>query len=470
MNSLSFLNKKAPEPKLNCTKLFYKNYKSHPDKPALWFKGKTVTFKELYTLAGKAQNFCNNLDLKKGDTVLLVDNPGFRLYAFLIAILAQGANIIFIEPWMKPKKITFIINSTKPKYFIKNLSGTLWGFLFPAVRSIPRKADISGFKNCAKTELTIVDVDENFNAITTFTTGTTGIPKSVSRRQGYLMSQFRIINKHFKISEYSGADLCILPNFILANLAAGRSSILVTPQWRTRELKQISKLKDELAPKTLTSGPAFLLKLIKYDSLFSSLSSFHIGGALTDLWILEEGFKKWPKANWVHIYGSSEAEPVALCNAREAVLKSKKRGFFQTLYLGKPVEEIEHKNEKDGLWIRGVHVSSSHKTNKLEEKAWHYTGDRILIDEEGWWYQGRSNQPEEDFLLEQKIYSKLKSSKCFIATDKKGRKYLWGENINIQQLGELSSLFFKIKNIKIKRDPRHRSRIDRKKSLGRTYG
>ena len=94
------------------------------------------------------------------------------------------------------------------------------------------------------------------------------------------------------------------------------------------------------------------------------------------------------------------------------------------------------------------------ETDKLEnntgekKEVWHYTGDRILIDEEGWWYQGRFNQLEEDFLLEQKIYSILQSSKCFITTDEKGRKCLWGENIDIKQLGKLSDLFFKIKKDK----------------------
>ena len=96
-------------------------------------------------------------------------------------------------------------------------------------------------------------------------------------------------------------------------------------------------------PTSLTCGPAFLLQLIKSNFPFPSLNRFHIGGALTDLWILEKGFKKWPKANWIHTYGSSEAEPVALCDAKEAVLQSKKRGGFQTLYLGRPVEEIEYK-------------------------------------------------------------------------------------------------------------------------------
>ena len=216
--------------KLNCTELFYKNYRNYPNRPAIWMKGKTVTFKELYILAGKAQAFCSSLGLKKGDTVLLVDSPGFRLYAFIIAILAVGANIVFVEPWMKSEKIASIISSVKPEYFIKNLSGALWGVLFPAVRSIPYKIDISKFKNYPDTELVIVDVDKNASAVTTFTTGTTGIPKRVSRRQGYLMSQFEVINKHFKISEYSEMDLCILPNFVMANLAAGRGSILLTPK------------------------------------------------------------------------------------------------------------------------------------------------------------------------------------------------------------------------------------------------
>ena len=314
----------------------------------------------------------------------MLDNLGFRLYAFIIAILAKGANIIFVEPWMRPQKIRFIIDSVKPKYFIKNLPGTLWSFLFPEVRSIPHKLNICKFKNYPETELVITDVNKKAKAITTFTTGTTGTPKSVSRKQGYLMSQLTVINKYFKISEPAGMDLCIFPNFVLANLASGRGSILLTSKWKKGEFKQIAQLKAELRPTSLTCGPAFLLQLIESKFLFPSLNRFHIGGALTDLWILEKGFKKWPKANWIHTYGSSEAEPVALCDAKEAVLQSKKRGSFQTLYLGKPVEEIEYKNEKDGLWIKGIHVCPSHRTDKLKnntgekKEVWHYTGDRIL--------------------------------------------------------------------------------------------
>ena len=461
---------------MNCINLFYKTCQSDPDKPALWINGRTLTFKELYNLSGKAQAFCKSLGIQKGDTVLLFDNVGFRLYAFIIAILALGANIIFIEPWMSPKKISSIIANMKPKFFIKNASGALWSFFFQSVRAIPYKADMKRFEGYIQEDLFIVDVNSSTLAITAFTTGTTGTPKRVSRQQDYLTSQFEMINKYFKISEYSGMALCVLPGFVFANLAAGRGSILMSSKWKKRELKQISKLTGALTPTTLICGPAFLLKLIKCDFSFSSLVSFHIGGALTDLWILEKGFEKWPEASIVCVYGSSEAEPVALCDAKEVILKSKKRDFFQALYLGKPVKEIKYKKEKGALLVKGNHVLPSHKINLLKnktedsQKGWHCMGDRIFLDQEGWWYYGRSNQPEEDFLLEQKIYSRLKSSKSFITVDKGGRKYLWGENIDKAKLGDLKDLFFKIKNVKIIRDPRHKSRIDRKKSMRKVYG
>ena len=38
-------------------------------------------------------------------------------------------------------------------------------------------------------------------------------------------------------------------------------------------------------------------------------------------------------------------------------------------------------------------------------------GDRIISDDEGWWYAGRVAQPEDEFHLEQRIYSCLENER-----------------------------------------------------------
>jgi len=100
-------------------------------------------------------------------------------------------------------------------------------------------------------------------------------------------------------------------------------------------------------------------------------------------------------------------------------------------------------------------------------------GDRIESDDEGWWLNGRASEPAGDFALEQRLYARLETSKCFIHHDEKGAPWLYGEGIGakIRALGvSLEREFPEItglREIRIVRDRRHRARIDRARSLGR---
>ncbi|MEK7358595.1 MAG: hypothetical protein AAB250_19270, partial [Bdellovibrionota bacterium] len=181
----------------------------------------------------------------------------------------------------------------------------------------------------------------------------------------------------------------------------------------------------------------------------------------------------------IHVYGSSEAEPVACADAREAVQRSRERGFFQTLSLGKPVREITSTIETDNVWVTGPHVcplyiggeeeNRLHKKTDGEGRVWHSTGDRVRSDHDGWWYSGRSGQAHEEFLLEQKVYSAIGSSKAFVMKED-GALSLFIEADALRRtrtyevLREMKA-FNRIFEVKIKRDRRHRARIDRAASL-----
>ena len=201
--------------------------------------------------------------------------------------------------------------------------------------------------------------------------------------------------------EYQGADLTVFANMALFNLTCGRCSLLVPAKPSRKFFRLLPHLPASLAPATLTSGPAFLKQLFE-EAPLASLKSVNIGGALTDCQLFEKGFSLLPEANWLHVYGSSEAEPVAICDAREAVRESKKRGYFQTLYLGQPVPEIQARMEKNSTWVWGQHVSpfylgdeQSNRRCKREDESgrvWHDMGDRIQMADNAWWY-GRPQQP-----------------------------------------------------------------------------
>jgi len=202
-----------------------------------------------------------------------------------------------------------------------------------------------------------------------------------------------------------------------------------------------------------------------------------IGGALTDCWILEKYFEAFPNTKFLHIYGGSEAEPVALMDAKDAVKKSRERGYFQTLCLGKTIPKINSKLKEEILWVSGPNVAGEYVGSKEENLGikemdatgilWHCMGDRVRMEDGYLWYMGRQTQSKDDFILEQTLYSEMQSSKSFLHRNEKEELTLFGEEVLKEKNRILKDHpeIKMIKDIKIKRDKRHRSRIDRQESL-----
>lgn len=462
---------------MNCTELFFDRVSEAPERCALWLPRRGLTsFAELEEMASRARVLCRFQGLQRGETVLVFDDLGPRLYAVVVAILSLGATVVLVEPWMPVRSINRVLEAVKPKMFLSSLVGCMWGLRLAAVRRIPTWLPMGKISRVEKKPISIESVDPATPAIITFTSGTTGNPKGVVRGHGYLVDQHRVLSEALELENYSGTDLCIFANFVMMNLASGRGTVIVPPNWRTSVLKGLHRLPDALRPRTLTCGPGFLIRLMRYSEL-SSLESIHVGGALSDRALLEAGFRRWPRARWTHVYGSSEAEPVSTTDARVAVSMSRERGYFQTLYVGRPVPQIRSQLEADTLWVAGPHVcpryigndeeNRKNKRTDAEGTLWHRMGDRIRSGRGGWWYSGRSQQSLEQFELEQSLYAFLGSSAAFVHTDDKKQNYLLGEHVT-ERAAEITRKFREIRkvvDVKIVRDRRHRARIDRPRTL-----
>ena len=467
---------------MNCTDLFSEVEPGCRDKVAVWLPtGKQATYGELREIARRTEKLMRDKGLRPGDNVLLFDHLGPSLYGALLGLMGMGVGVALVEPWMPVAKINHVIPSVKPKAFLTNSLGKIWGSRVGAIRGIPHWINTKEIHRTSMAAVNTESVDPQSPAIITFTSGTTGNPKGMVRSHQYLVDQHRILSHSLhsdnQASEPAGADLCIFANFVLSNLASGRSSVVMPPQWRPEYFKAIDLLPNSLQPVSLTCGPAFLLKLMELGKA-TSLKSVHVGGALTDCWIFEKAFGIWKDTDWTHLYGSTEAEPVATACAKEAVKKSRQAGYFQTLFLGQPIAEIQSQLEPDTVWITGPHVCPKYLANDEENRkckrqdetgqVWHRMGDRITSND-GWWYSGRENQPKEEFDLEQKVYQTIKSSAAFLHRTESGSIHLYAETQSAFS-APIKSEFPQIEKFistKIRRDRRHRARIDRKKSLRR---
>ncbi len=463
---------------LNCVELFYQREKDHPQKPALWLPGQGITsFAELRSLGDRTQGLMRRLGIVSGDAVLVFEPLGPRLYGALIGLMAMGVGVALVEPWMPVAKINHVLPFVKPKAFLAGVLGFAWGSRVSTIRKIPHWV-LTHRIHAEQAGGGTRDVEANTPAIITFTSGTTGQPKGMVRTHGYLMDQHRIFVEALHSEVVPGADLCIFANFALANLASGRTSVIMPPSWHPAHFKALNDLPTHLQPTTLTAGPAFLLEILRRAEL-PKLAAAHVGGALTDCAIFERAFAKWPKTEWSHLYGSTEVEPVALAPAKRAVKLSRDQGYFQTLLLGSPIPAIRSELGKDTLWVSGPHVcprylandeeNQKHKRTDAKGQIWHRMGDRIQQEGSEFWYAGREAQTLEDFQAEQKMYAALGSSAAFLARDASGRLVAHCLHGN-ERAPLIRSVLPEVKEVfdtMIVRDRRHRARVDRVKSLGR---
>jgi olefin beta-lactone synthetase len=463
---------------MNCVDAFLVHVRAAPRRPALWVDGTLTSFGELATLVARAQRLCRRHGLRPGDAVLILDGLGPRLYAFVIAVMALGGTAVLIEPTMPVEAVARAVTAVRPHLFVGGWLARLWGVRVGAIRDIAHWVHPAALRLEFGGRPHLEAVDEGTPGTITFTTGTTGLPKGVVRTHGSLVSQVRILNCAFESEHDENPDLCVFPAFALLNLASGRPSVLVPRPFDHRAFAAVDALPTGLRPRSAACGPAVLRHLLDQTHALD-LASVHVGGAPMDWTLLRDTYERWPAAAVRHVYGSTEAEPVALCDGHEALDRSRERGLWQVLYLGRPAPEVEIQNHADGLWVSGPHVAPSYlgvgpttRTLRREDSAgrlWHGMGDRVR-DEDGLWYGGRTAQPAEDFALEQeRIYPYLRHGNCFVHRTADGTRFLVGEGVaaHAAALRARCPELAGVVEAPLKHDRRHRARIDRVQSVPR---
>ena len=450
---------------------------------ALWLPGQpALTFGDLDDRARRAANLLLARGIRPLDQVLLAIDLSYDLYAWVLAAARLGATILLVEPWLALDRLEAILAAQRPRFFVAGWMGKLWGQRLRGVRRIEHAISAGALATAAPEPHQTATIPLDTPCLIAFTSGTTGDPKGLVRSHAYLEAELHALNSALGFDQLNGPDLAILANFVLANLANGRASLVIPGKWATAHIEALDQLPPELRPVSLTTGPGFLRRFLEHSSL-TSLRSLHVGGALTSNSFFERCFARFPAAHVSHIYGSSEAEPVAVIDAREAVTRSRAQGYFHTLCLGHPWQGIQWQFQDGGLWVAGAHVSPEYLGNQgLNERnkrrdqqgvLWHRMGDRLEVIDGHWFYAGRDQQPPELFATEQRLYALLGHDRAFL-TAEDGVLALYVEVDPRRGLPDplptvraclpaIGPIF----HTTINYDARHRARIDRRRSRQR---
>ncbi|MCW6038838.1 AMP-binding protein, partial [Spirulina subsalsa FACHB-351] len=275
---------------------------------------------------------------------------------------------------------------------------------------------------------TPLDLTPDSPALLTFTSGSTGQPKAALRRHGFLIHQYQILKEILNLQP-GQVDLCTLPIFVLANLAAGVTSII--PEGNLKVLgkinpKPILRQMEQHQVTRLVASPAFLDRLSHYGQqqhlTLPHLQTIFLGGAPVFPATLQALQKIAPQAALIGVYGSTEAEPIATLDYSTVSPKNwQKMTTGGGLLVGKPVLNLEiippHWGEPLGpftesefqhhslpphqageIVVSGAQVLGSYWRNygnsttkfRVGNQVWHRTGDVGYRDHEGQlWLLGR---------------------------------------------------------------------------------
>ena len=327
-------------------------------------------------------------NIKQGDRVLVGIPVSIKAVTALLSIQSIGATPVLPSPKAKLLVLLSILKKLKIKSIILDKKPPA------AIRLILKLAGVKIFQLkegwSDKMDWQPVLVEPQQPALITYSSGSTGKAKAILRSHGVLSAQHLVLKQLFPPWQ-NQRDFPLFPNIILHNLACGVNSFLpFIPAFQIENLDPSTIVKQIISHKieTLTGNVFYFKKLIKYAKDRSLTLPFvkaaGIGGSpvpVTVSWALKRLF---PNAACFVIYGSSEAEPIAV-----KMLNDNNQDPLNGYEVGKPCEALTLKitatykvETPEGMFDAGeIEVKGAHLATTIE-KEWLLTGDYGYLNKE----------------------------------------------------------------------------------------
>lgn len=401
-----------------------------PDKTAINFYGREISYRELEESTNKFANALLSLGVKKGDRVAIYMENCPQFVISFYGVLKMGGIVANCSPMYKAHELEHelrdagietivlldhfypVLAQIRERCDLKNVIVTRFDDYLPENPTIPIHPTMNippvevpdslkfmELMNNASPEQPQVDIDlEEDVALFQYTAGTTGLPKGVMLTHKNLTTHSNFVAYWFEFKE-SDIHLAVLPLFHITGLdcilnpalLTGGTVILFARFDLLACLEVIQKYKVTvwitIAP--INVAVVTLPGIEKYD--LSSLEFVASGGAPVPV-ELHAAWKKVTGTEIVEAYGLSES-----CGG----VISNNRSFIRPGTIGIPLyyhdiklvdvetgEEVPPGKEGE-LWVKGPCVMKGYwraeeaTKEVLTEDGWLRTGDVAVRDEDG---------------------------------------------------------------------------------------
>jgi acyl-CoA synthetase (AMP-forming)/AMP-acid ligase II len=252
----------------------------------------------------------------------------------LLALWWRGAVAVFADAWTTRNRMSLVAESVGPKLLVAIPIALLLRATSPALRALPAEIlwpwhglpQASGAPEPS-------DVDAESSALVTFTTGSSGNPKGADRTHRFLLAQHQALAR--ALGEIpAGPDLVTLPIFALHALAGGRTCQLapITHSKPSRyNPKRLLKDIERYQPTSATASPAVFETLLDHlertSTQVRARMHLHAGGAAVTPGFMQRMRSAFPNAKLTAVYGSTEAEPIAMLDGDRLARQTPSRGL-----------------------------------------------------------------------------------------------------------------------------------------------
>ncbi len=387
----------------------------YPDKKALIFQDKTLTYTQLEDECNRTANALAALGIKKYDRVAILAHNTIHHVLTWLGCAKIGAVYLAINYLLRGKDISYCINHSESKVFIvedslydlvkdvlndmPTVKTWIWsnqGAGKPPVNDLFRDFDAWYKKYPTEEPPAILHIEDPVQM--TYTSGTETLPKGVIISNQALMAQYMgaIIDGQYDEDDVSVNALPIYhcaqrDVFMNPIFWVGGTNILIAPDIG-QILKNIADYKATLffAPPTVWIGILRHPDFSKYD--ISSLKKCYYGASIMPVEVLKELMERLPGTRIYNYYGQTELAPYhTILKAKDALSKLGSAGMgglnMETRLEDDAFKPIDKQGIPGEICGKGPHALTMYfkdpeKTEEAMKGGWFHSGDVGVMDED----------------------------------------------------------------------------------------
>ncbi len=384
----------------------------NPDKVAIHYFGKAITYRDLNSRANRLANRLGSLGFRVEDKVSLLLRNCDQYLEIILALAKIGVTSVPINFRLAGEEIKYIVNDSDSKGFI--LEEEFVGKIAPVKSQLNVDSDkyyligdrpVDGMIPYEKlfegssTEEPDVKVDENSNFVMAYTSGTTGRPKGVVGSHKVKLLSFLAHGVEFKFLEDDvhlvAAPLCHSGGLFLCleQLAVG-GTVCIMRQFDAEEALRLIEDKKVTNTFMVPTMFNFILELPETTRRRYSVGSMRVldcAGAPLPTKVKEGVIECFFNAGLYEHYGSTECAFATFLKPCDQLRKIRCAGkpFWgvEIKLLNEENEEVPV-NETGEITLKSPYMMDGYYKRGREgfEGEWFRTGDLARRDEEGYFY------------------------------------------------------------------------------------